>query len=175
MSGSEQWQVIEGRVVEIEDTYTREAPVPWPLLLAMLVPAALTRVLVLLLAVVTRSSGGGGSRRSFKELRRGPAITVTPIWVDTGSGPPTELEALGYLTDNAVIRTDRVRVRAVAQRRDDPPPRAVRIYNPTTGRALAPRPTSLTAHLGPALILQALGGLPLVAFATACVVVAVRG
>jgi hypothetical protein len=174
MSGAEQWQVVEGKIVEIEDTYTRDAPVPWPLLVAMLPPAATTRLLVLLLAMLTRSASGGGPRRSLKELRRGPQISVTPIWVRTGSGPPTELEVLGYLSGNAVIRTDRVRVRALPQRRTDLPPRAVSIDNLTTGRALAPRPTTLTAHLGPALILQAICGLPLIAFIGAVVVVALR-
>jgi hypothetical protein len=174
MSDSQAWQVVEGKVVEVEETYTREAPVSWPLLIALLLPAAMTRLLLLVLALVIRSGAGGG-RRSFKELRRGPEIRVTPIWVGTGSAPPTELEVLGYLTGNAVIRTDRVRVRALPQRRAELPPRAVHIENLTTGRALTPRPTSLAAHLGPALILQAVCGLPLVAFAAACVVVALRG
>jgi hypothetical protein len=174
MSGSEQLQVVEGTVVEVEETYTREAPVPWLLLVAMLLPAAATQLLVLLLATITRSTSAGGGRRGLKELRRGPEIRVTPIWVRTGAGPPTELEVLGYLTGNALIRTDRVRVGARAQREADLPPRAVRIENLTTGRELAPRPTSLPAHLGPALILQAAVGLPLATLTTACLLGAFR-
>jgi hypothetical protein len=174
VSDSAQEAVIEGRIVEVEETYTREAPVPLLLLVVLLLPAALTQFVVAVLAAVTRSKTGGGPRRGFKELRKGPDIRVTPIWVGAGAGPPIELEVLGYFTGNALIRTDRVRVRALPQRRADLPPQAVHIENLTTGRELEPRPTSRRAHIGPALILQAAIGLPLLALTVACVLGAFR-
>jgi hypothetical protein len=73
-----------------------------------------------------------------------------------------EVEVHGHVSRSALLRTDRIRTVARAQK-GDLPLLAGEIENLTTGRTLRPRRATLLSHLGLALILQALLGTLLIA------------
>jgi hypothetical protein len=174
MSSTAEATVIDGEIIEVEETYTRESPVSLLVLTGLLIAAGVAQVGHLVLATILRVGGGSGAgRRSFKQLRKGPEILVTPVWVrahDDRSGLPVEVEVLGYVTPNSLLRRDRLRATLRQQRRPDLPPQATRIENLTTGRILVPRPISHRAHLGLALLIQAGIGLVLAAVLAVCFV-----
>ena len=162
-------QIVAGEIVEIEETYTREAPVGLTILAPVLAAAGLAKAAGAVVAAALRRNGDGGGRRTFKQLRKGPEIPVTPVWVRDEAGTRTEVEVHGYVSSQALLVRDRVAATVTRQRRRDLPPRAERIENLTSGRTLVPHPPTTFTHLGPALLLQALVGVVLAVLLLACV------
>ena len=168
-------QIVAGEIVEIEETYTREAPVGVPVLAGVLTAAGLARIagLVLLLAL-RRGVGKGAGRRSFKQLRKGPDVPITPVWLRAVDGTVVEVEVHGYVTGQALLVRDRVSAQVAPQKRPDLPPRAHHIDNHTSGRTVAPHPPTTLSHLGTGLLLQAVLGVVLAVMLVACVLGALR-
>ncbi|MFI6329939.1 hypothetical protein ACIBBG_16750 [Micromonospora chersina] len=160
-------RIVTGRLVRLLEGYAREVRVGQPVLVAVLTAAG---VVGLLLRVVRAllSSGGGGARRSFKELKHGPEFLVTPVRVRDAAGRLVEVELHGHLPQSALHPGDHVQLTLRPQRDADLPPRIERIVNLTTGQLLTPRTATVWSHLGPALLLQAVLGVLLVAGVTAC-------
>lgn len=146
---------MTGRLTQVDEAYSRNEPVPWPVLLAVLLTAALAQVVISAVAAVLRSGARGGAGRGLKELRNGPEYAVTPVWLRTPDGRTVELEVHGYLRPDALRPRDRVRAMVRAQRRGDLPPRAHRVDNFTSGRSLHPHPPTRWTHLGAPLLLRA--------------------
>jgi hypothetical protein len=153
--------VVIGQLVQIDDAYPREVPIPRYLVLGMLWVGALFR------AVLIAFRARGGSRR-WKDLRKGPEYLVTPVRLRDGRGRLVKLEIHGYLSANALHLGDRLRTRVRRQSDDDLPARVYHIANLTTGQVLEPRAPTLWSHLGPDLVLQAVLGLLLALVAGAC-------
>jgi hypothetical protein len=173
--GGKPAQVIVGEIVEVEETYLRERPVGLPILAGLLTAAGIARAGVLLVStVLRRGAAAGAARRSFKELRKGPEIPVTPLLVRDTAGFVVELEVLGYVSPNTFIAHDRIAATVLPQKAADLPPRAARIENLTSGRTFAPHPPTLLGHLGPALLLQAIVGAILGVLLVACLLGAFR-
>jgi hypothetical protein len=151
---------IVGKIVEVDEAYSREIAIGWLVLGPLLVTASVARAVGLLLAaVLRRGATAGGGRRSVKDLKRGPSITVTPFQVRRPDGSTVDLEVHGHLVSGALVRGDQIVALVRPQRRQDLPPRAYRIENYTSGRAHAPHPPTVWSHLGPGLFIQAGTGL----------------
>jgi|SRR5436190_11146136 len=173
--GDKPAQVVTGEVIEVEQTYLRERPVGLPILAGLLAAAGIAKAAVVLVStVLRRGATAGAARRSFKELRRGPEIPVTPLLVRDAAGTIVELEILGYVSPNTFISRDRINATLLPQKAPDLPPRAARIENLTSGRTLAPHPPTLLGHLGPGLLLQAILGAVLGGLLVACLLGAFR-
>ncbi|MGR6319226.1 hypothetical protein Q2K19_29830 [Micromonospora soli] len=160
-------RIVTGRLVRLMEGYAREVRVRQPVLVAVLTAAGV----VLLLARLVRallSTGGGGTRRSFKELKKGPEFLVTPVRVREVGDRLVEVELHGHLPQSALYPGDHVQLTLRPQRDADLPPRIERIVNLTTGQQLTPRTATVWSHLGPALLLQAALGALLVLGVTAC-------
>jgi len=173
--GDKPAQVIAGEIVEVEQTYLRERPVGLPILAGLLAAAGIAKAVVVLIStVLRRGATAGAARRSFKELRKGPEIPVTPLLVRDTAGTIVELEILGYVSPNTLIAHDRINATVLPQKAADLPPRVARIENLTSGRTVAPHPPTLLGHLGPALVLQAILGAVLGVLLVACLLGAFR-
>ena len=154
---------IAGVVVTVEPSYPREVGTGWRILLPILIVAGVARLLGLLVAAVLPNAKlSGGSRRTLKEMRRGPEFLVTEFTVREDDGTLVELETHGHLATGALLPRDRIRVRVRRQRRRDLPPRVYRVDNYTSGRAHGPHPQTMLTHLGPPLLFQALLGLSII-------------
>lgn len=148
--------MASGEIVDLDEAYVRRVAVPWYLLLVVLLFATIGRVPLFLFAIargVSTTSGGG--RRSLKELREGPSVVVSPMWIKSGDGTVVETEVHGYLAPERLMLGDRVWADLRPQRRPGYPRRAVRIHNLTTGQVVRPHPDTVFGHVGLPLILQA--------------------
>lgn len=151
--------VITGRFAGYQASYTREVHVGQPLLVVVFLAAGICQML----AAVVRT---GGSRRSFKELKKGPEFLVTPIRVRDDLGQTYEVEMHGHLPQSALHRGDLVQLRTMPQKDPRLPVRLLQVVNLTTMQPLTPRIPTMWSHLGPALLMQAALGL-VIAAATA--------
>jgi hypothetical protein len=150
---------VIGVVVTVEPEYPREVGIGWPVIVPILLGAGVVRLLGLLLATVLRKGKtSGGSRRSLKELRRGPEFLVNEFFVREADGTLVELEVHGHLATSALLPRDHVRAEVRAQRRKDLPMRAHRVHNHTSGRVHRPHASTMLSHLGTPLLLQAILG-----------------
>ena len=110
------------------------------------------------------------SRRSFKELKKGPEFLVTPVRLRDDLGQTYEVEMHGQLPQSALRRGDLVQVTTTPQKDPTLPVRLVRVVNLTTMQPLTPRIPTMWSHLGPALLLQAILGFLIVAALVAAAV-----
>ncbi|SCL28298.1 hypothetical protein GA0070624_3666 [Micromonospora rhizosphaerae] len=160
-------RIVTGRVVRLLEGYPREVRVDQPLLVAVLTAAVLIGLLVLLVRSLL-AGGGRGSRRSFKELKKGPEFLVTPLRLRDAADRLVEVELHGHLPQSALHPADQVQLTLRPQRDPKLPPRIERIVNLTTGQLLTPRTATVWSHLGPALLLQAALGALLLLGIAAC-------
>jgi hypothetical protein len=163
--------ILTGRVVRLLTGYPRDVKVSQPILVAVLATAGVTRLIgLLLVSLLQAGSGRGGVRRRWKEMRKGPEFLVTPMRIRDADGVLCEIEIHGHLPQSALQPGDHVQVTVRQQKDSDLPPRAERLVNLTTGQLLTPRIATVWSHLGPALLLQALCGVALVASIASCAV-----
>lgn len=157
-------KIFTGRVVRLMEGYPRELKVRQPALVAVVTAASIVGLLLLAFRSLL-SSASGGSRRSWKELRKGPEFLVTPLRLRDSDNRLFEVELHGHLAQSALHPSDWVQITLKPQD-PDLPPRVERIVNLTTGQLLRPRHATLWTHLGPPLLLQAaLGALLLLVIA----------
>jgi hypothetical protein len=162
---------VAGVVVAVEPEYPREVGIGWHIILPILLGAGVARLPGLLVATLLRNGrSSGGSRRTLKELRRGPEFLVTEFIVRGADGTLVELEIHGHLPTSALIPRDRVRAEVRRQRRNDLPPRAHRLENHTSGRVHRPHTSTMLSHLGLPLLLQAILGLAIILLVVAALV-----
>lgn len=150
--------VITGRFLGFGASYTREIKVGRPFLVAVLVAAGISAVILAALR-----SGGRGARRRFKDLKKGPEYLVTPVRLGDDLGQTYEVEMHGHLPQSALHRHDLVQVTTAPQQDPALPVKLVRVVNLTTMQPLTPRIPTLWSHLGPALLVQAVLGLAVAA------------
>ncbi|GIM92417.1 hypothetical protein [Paractinoplanes toevensis] len=143
--------VITGRFAGYQAAYTREVKVGQPLLIVVYVTAAVVQLIGSLLRM-------RATRRSFKELKKGPEFLVTPVRVRDDLGQTYEVEMHGHLPQSALHRGDLIQLRTVPQKDHRLPVRLVQVVNLTTMQPLTPRIPTMWSHLGPALLLQAMLG-----------------
>jgi len=153
--------VITGRFVGYRTSYTRTVPV-----------TPLPSVLIFLTAGVAQLLGAlirlHPTRRTFRELRRGPEFLVTPVRVRDDLDQTYEVELHGHLPQSALHRGDLVQLTTRPQADPTLAVRLVQVLNLTTMQPLTPRVPTQWSHFGPALLLQAaVGGAVLVAAAAA--------
>jgi hypothetical protein len=154
--------LITGRFLGFGPSYTRQVKVGQPILLAVLVSAAIAYALVAVALAVLRS-GGRGARRRFKELKKGPEYLVTPVRLRDDLGQTYEIEMHGLLPQSALHRGDLVQVATAPQKDPVLPVKMLRVLNLTTMQPLSPRIPTLWSHLGPGLLIQAVLGLTVAA------------
>jgi hypothetical protein len=154
--------MVYGRIVRIDEQYGRDVRVSPHLAAGVLGATAVARAATRLLAAVVRAPAPAPAPK-WKQLREGPQFPVTQVWLTDADGSTVPVEIQGHLSPNALVRRDQVRVAVRRQRDPYRPPRVIAIENLTTGRTLRPRGATVWSHLGPALILQALAGLALLA------------
>jgi hypothetical protein len=102
-------RIFTGRVVRLLDGYPREITVGQPVLVAVLAAAGVLRLLLLPLRALL-SDAGGGTRRSWKELKKGPEFLVTPLRLRDGGGQLHEVELHGHLPQSALHPADHVQI-----------------------------------------------------------------
>ena len=151
--------VTAGRIVDVDEAYARPIPIPWSIVITVVVLAAMGRLPIMILAALRGATVPGGSDRALKTLHAGPEIPVMPLWVRDEDNQVIELEVHGYVRSDRLMIGDRVRVDLRAQRRGGRPPRAHRLYNLTTGQTVRPHPNTMWGHLGLALLIQAAFGI----------------
>jgi hypothetical protein len=143
--------VITGRFAGFQTSYTREVRVTKPLLILVFLTAGIAQMIGSVLRMKP-------SRRSFKELKKGPEFLVTPMRVRDDLGQVYEVEMHGHLPQSALHRGDLVQLRTTPQRDPVLPVRLEQVINLTTMQPLTPRIPTMMSHLGPALLLQAVIG-----------------
>src|SRR4051812_8902400 len=143
--------VITGRFAGYQTAYTREVKVGQPLLVLVFLAASIAQMLGALIRM-------RATRRTFKELKKGPEFLVTPLRVRDDLGQTYEVEMHGHLPQSALHRGDLVQVRTAAQKDPALPVRLIQVINLTTMQPLTPRIPTMWSHLGPALLLQAVLG-----------------
>ncbi|MCO8270029.1 hypothetical protein M1L60_05410 [Actinoplanes sp. TRM 88003] len=148
--------IITGRFAGFLTSYTREVRIGQPLLMAVFLTSGVFHMLGAMLRMKA-------SRRSFKELKKGPEFLVTPVRLRDDLGQTYEVEMHGQLPQSALRRGDLVQVTTAPQRDATLPVRLVRVVNLTTMQPLTPRIPTMWSHLGPALLLQAVFGVIVVA------------
>jgi len=158
--------VITGRFLGFRTSYTREVKVDQPLLVAVYVTASIAHAVGALILALLRS-GGRGTRRSFKDLKKGPEYLVTPVRLRDELGQIYEVEMHGQLSQSALHRDDLVQMHTQAQKDPDLPVKLHQIVNLTTLQPLTPRIPTMWSHLGPGLLIQAGFGLTIVTALTA--------
>jgi hypothetical protein len=158
--------VITAYFVGYRASYTREVKIGQPVVLAVFVTATLMQMVGALLLALVRS-GGGGARRKFKELKKGPEFLVTPVRLRDDLGRTYEVEMHGHLPVSALRRGDLVQVTTSPQKDPTLPVKLMTVVNLTTLQPLTPRIPTMWSHLGPALLLQSVGGLILACALTA--------
>jgi hypothetical protein len=154
--------VITGRFLGFHTSYTRTVRVGQPLLLAVVVCAAIAQAVAALLLALLRS-GGRGARRKFKDLKKGPEYLVTPVRLRDDLGQTYEVEMHGQLPQSALYRGDLVQLTTRPQADPTLPVKMLRVLNLTTMQPLTPRIPTLWSHLGPGLLIQAVAGLTVAA------------
>jgi hypothetical protein len=107
------------------------------------------------------------TRRSFKELKKGPEFLVTPLRVRDDLGQTYEVEMHGHLPQSALHRGDLIQLTTRPQKDERLPVRLVQVVNLTTMQPLTPRIPTTWSHLGPALLLQAFLGVTVALVVTA--------
>lgn len=148
--------VITGRFAGFQSSYTRPVKVGQPLLMAVFVMAGIAQMLGALLRM-------RGTRRSFKELKKGPEFLVTPVRIRDDLGQTYEVEMHGHLPQSALHRGDLVQVTTRPQKDPTLPVKLEQVVNLTTMQPLTPRIPTQWSHLGPALLIQAVLGIVVVA------------
>jgi hypothetical protein len=143
--------VITGRFAGYQTSYSREVKVGQSLLMLVFVAAGVAQ----LIGSVLRMKP---SRRSFKELKKGPEFLVTPVRVRDDLGQTYEAEMHGHLPQSALHRGDLVQLSTRVQKDPALPVRLVQVVNLTTMQPLTPRIPTMWSHLGPALLIQAVLG-----------------
>ncbi|MBO3742853.1 hypothetical protein [Actinoplanes flavus] len=143
--------IITGRFLGFQASYTREVRVGRPIALAVFVAAGIAQMIGALLRMKP-------SRRTLKELRKGPEFLVTPVRLRDDLGQTYEIEMHGQLPQSALHRGDLVQVRTQPQSDPTLPVRLVQVVNLTTMQPLTPRIPTQWSHMGPALLLQAAVG-----------------
>lgn len=154
--------IITGHVVRLLPGYAREVKVGQPVLVAVLAAATIARLIGALVVAALRA-GSGGSRRTWKDLRKGPEFLVTPLRLRDELGQAYEVEMHGHLPVSALYRGDLVQITTSAQADPALPVKVLRMINLTTRQPLSPRAPTLWSHLGPALLLQSALGLTVAA------------
>ena len=154
--------VITGRFVGFQTSYTRSVRVGQPLLLAVVVSAAVAQAIAAMILAILRT-GARGARRTFKDLRKGPEYLVTPVRLRDDLGQTFEVEMHGQLPQSALHRGDLVQVTTRPQQDPKLPVKMLRVINLTTMQPLTPRIPTLWSHLGPGLLIQAVLGLTVAA------------
>jgi len=144
--------VITGRFAGYQTAYTREVRVGQPLLVVLFLAAGIAQMLGALVRM-------RASRRSFKELKKGPEFLVTPLRVRDDLGQTYEVEMHGHLPQSALHRGDLIQLTTRAQKDPRLPVKLVQVVNLTTMQPLTPRIPTMWSHLGPAMLLQAFLGL----------------
>lgn len=143
--------VITGRFAGYQTSYTREVKLQQPFLVVVFLTAAVAQLIGSLIRMT-------GSRRSFKELKKGPEFLVTPVRVRDDLGQVYEVEMHGHLPQSALHRGDLIQLRTQPQKDPRLPVRLTQVINLTTMQPLTPRIPTMWSHLGPALLLQAMLG-----------------
>src|SRR5262245_13527029 len=100
--------IITGRFAGYQTSYTREVRVGQPLLILVFLTAGIAQLLGSLLRM-------SGTRRTFKELKKGPEFLVTPLRVRDDLGQTYEVEMHGHLPQSALHRGDLVQLRTREQ------------------------------------------------------------
>ncbi|HEY0002217.1 MAG TPA: hypothetical protein VGB74_17340 [Actinoplanes sp.] len=152
--------VITGRFAGYQASYTREVKVRQPLLMLVFTAAAVAQMIGSLLRMRP-------SRRSFKELKKGPEFLVTPVRVRDDLGQMYEAEMHGHLPQSALHRGDLVQLSTCVQKDPALPVRLVQVVNLTTMQPLTPRIPTMWSHLGPAMLIQAALGFTVLVALTA--------
>jgi len=142
---------ITGRFAGYRSSYTREVKVGQPLLILVYLTASLGRMVGGLLRM-------RGPSRSFKDLKKGPEYLVTPVRLRDDLGQVYEVEMHGQLPQSAMHRGDLVQFTTQPQKDPRLPVKLMRVVNLTTMQPLTPRIPTRWSHLGPALLLQAILG-----------------
>ena len=140
--------VITGRFAGYQASYTREVTMMRPLLMALFIAAGIAQ----LLGALIRTNP---TRRTYKELKKGPEFLVTPLRVRDDLGQVYEVEMHGHLPQSALHRGDLIQLTTRPQKDPRLPVRLVRVVNLTTMQPLTPRIPTQWSHFGPALLLQA--------------------
>ena len=148
--------IITGRFAGFLTSYTREVRIGQPLLMAVFLASGVFHMIGAALRMKA-------SRRTFKELKKGPEFLVTPVRLRDELGQTYEVEMHGQLPQSALRRGDLVQVTTTPQKDSTLPVRLVRVVNLTTMQPLTPRIPTTWSHLGPALLLQAILGTVVVA------------
>jgi len=148
--------VITGRFAGFQTSYTREVQIGHPLLVLIYLAAAVGRLPGTLLRI-------RGPHRSFKDLKKGPEYLVTPVRLRDELGQVYEVEMHGHLPQSALHRGDLVQLRTQPQRDPALPVKLIQLINLTTMQPLTPRIPTRWSHLGPAVLLQAILGLAVLA------------
>lgn len=152
--------VITGRFAGYQASYTREVKVGRPLLVLIFLAAGVAQ----LIGSVLRMRP---TRRSFKELKKGPEFLVTPVRVRDDLGQVYEVEMHGHLPQSAMHRGDLVQFATRPQKDPALPVKLVQVVNLTTMQPLTPRIPTRWSHLGPAMLLQAVLGVSVLLAVTA--------
>ena len=152
--------IITGRFAGFLTSYTREVRIGQPLLMAVFLASGVFHMIGAALRMKA-------SRRTFKELKKGPEFLVTPVRLRDELGQTYEVEMHGQLPQSALRRGDLVQVTTTPQKDSTLPVRLVRVVNLTTMQPLTPRIPTMWSHLGPALLLQAVLGILVLAAITA--------
>jgi hypothetical protein len=152
--------VITGRFAGYQTSYTREVKVGQPLLVVVFLAASVAQLIGSLIRM-------RATRRSFKELKKGPEFLVTPLRVRDDLGQTYEVEMHGHLPQSALHRGDLIQLTTQPQKDERLPVRLVQVVNLTTMQPLTPRIPTMWSHLGPALLLQALLGVTVALVVTA--------
>jgi hypothetical protein len=152
--------VITGRFAGYQTSYTREVKVGQPLLVLVFLAAGIAQMIGSLIRM-------RASRRSFKELKKGPEFLVTPLRVRDDIGQTYEVEMHGHLPQSALHRGDLIQLTTRVQKDPRLPVRLVQVVNLTTMQPLTPRIPNTWSHFGPALLLQAVLGLTVALAVTA--------
>ncbi|MFF5083815.1 hypothetical protein ACFY36_42765 [Actinoplanes sp. NPDC000266] len=148
--------VITGRFAGFQASYTRQIKIGRSALMAIFVAAGITQMIGSFLRM-------RGPRRSFKELKKGPEFLVTPVRIRDDLGQVYEVEMHGQLPQSALHRGDLVQLTTAPQKDQTLPVRLTQVINLTTMQPLTPRIPTMWSHLGPALLLQAILGVAVVA------------
>lgn len=152
--------VITGRFAGYQTAYTREVRVGQPLLVVVFLAAGIAQMLGALVRM-------RATRRTFKELKKGPEFLVTPLRVRDDLGQTYEVEMHGHLPQSALHRGDLIQLTTRAQKDPRLPVKLVQVVNLTTMQPLTPRIPTMWSHLGPAILLQAVLGMTVALAVTA--------
>ena len=167
-------RIISGQVLRVDDSYGLPLSIPPIVLYPVLCLAYVFELLGRAVGALLRTGPPFSARPKLRSVRQGPEFMVTPIQVRDAMGEVLDIEVHGHLNRTALVRTDRIRMKAYEQRGRDLPLRAGDIENLTTGRMIRPRRATLWTHFGTPLLLQSVAGAIVVIVPLACVFGAFR-